>query len=211
MSEEKENFKITDRRRYNPDGSLRESFVEEQPLKVEEPVEQAETQATAEPEVAESANSANVVAFPGAAAKPPAEPPAEEEVIEEPPIAKKAAAAHATASASQKATQSAQAAAVENAYNQVSGSTPTAKQSQALFFNLLNMLAVEAAMSLGLMEMQPGVRSPVDLESARQIIDMLGMLKEKTQGNLSTEEEGLMEQVLADLRMQFVTLSRRSS
>jgi hypothetical protein len=40
---------------------------------------------------------------------------------------------------------------------------------------------------------------------------MLGMLREKTQGNLTNEEEGLMEQVLADLRMQFVALSRRSS
>src|SRR5262249_2994910 len=102
-----------------------------------------------------------------------------------------------------------QAAAVENAYNQVSGGAPSSKQSQALFFNLLNMLAVEAAMHLGLMEMEPGVRSPVDLESARQIIDMLGMVEEKTRGNLTNEEETLLEQVLVDLRMQFVALSRR--
>ncbi len=212
MSEEKDNFKVTDRRRYNPDGSLRESAVEEEPPKVEEPVEQTEVPATVENEVEEpaSANAANVVAFPGAATKPPAQPTDDEEppVKEPQPAAKQAAAASASAAASQKA---AQAVAVENAYNQVSGGAPTTTQAQALFFNLLNMLAVEAAMNLGLMEVQPGVRSPVDLESARQIIDMLGMLKEKTAGNLTNEEEGLMEQVLADLRMQFVALSRRSS
>lgn len=208
MSEEKENFKITDRRRYNPDGSLRESAVEEE--KVEEPVEQVEAPTADASD--EAANSANVVAFPGAATKQPADSPADEEpTVEQPqPTAKKAAATSATAS-SQKAQQSAQAAAVENAYNQASGNTPSAKQSQALFFNLLNMLAVEAAMSLGLMEMEPGVRSPVDLDTARQIIDMLGMLKEKTAGNLASDEEALLEQVLADLRMQFVALSRRSS
>ena len=208
MPDEKENFKVTDRRRYNPDGSLRESAIEEE--KVEEPAEQVE--ATTADANEEAANTANIVAFPGAANKPPTESTVDEEptVEDSQPTANKAAAASATAS-SQKAQQSAQAAAVENAYNQVAGSRPSAKQSQALFFNLLNMLAVEAAMSLGLMEMEPGVRSPVDLETARQIIDMLGMLKEKTAGNLANDEEALLEQVLADLRMQFVALSRRSS
>ena len=208
MAEEKDStFKITDRRRYNPDGSLRDSVSEAEPPKsevVEEPP--AEPADNEEPA---NANAANVVAFPGAANKAPE---TEEPTVEEPPpVAKKAAAAAANATASPKTAQSAQAAAVENAYHNVSGGTPTGKQSQALFFNLLNMLAVEAAMSLGLMEMEPGVRSPVDLDTARQIIDMLGMLKEKTMGNLASDEEALLEQVLADLRMQFVALSRRGS
>jgi hypothetical protein len=72
------------------------------------------------------------------------------------------------------------------------------------------MLGVEAAMHLGLMEMQEGQRTPVDLEAARHMIDMIAMLKEKTNGNLTTEEEALLENVLADLRMQYVALSRRA-
>lgn len=205
MAEEKDsNFKITDRRRYNPDGSLRDSVSEAEPPK-SEAVEAPPEEPAAASEVPANANAANVVAFPGATNKAPE---TEEPAVEEPPVAKQAAAAANATASSQK---TAQAAAVENAYHNVSGGTPSAKQSQALFFNLLNMLAVEAAMSLGLMEMEPGVRSPVDLDTARQVIDMLGMLREKTQGNLTTEEEGLMEQVLADLRMQFVALSRRGS
>ncbi len=206
MAEEKDStIKITDRRRYNPDGSLRDSVSEAEPPKGEVVEAPPEEPAAASEEPA-NANAANVVAFPGATNKAPE---TEEPTVEEPPpVAKKAAAAANATASSQKTTQ---AAAVENAYHNLSGGTPSAKQSQALFFNLLNMLAVEAAMSLGLMEMEPGVRSPVDLDTARQVIDMLGMLREKTQGNLTTEEEGLLEQVLADLRMQFVALSRRSS
>ena len=38
---------------------------------------------------------------------------------------------------------------------------------------------------------------------------MLGMLQSKTRGNLTGEEENLIENILADLRMQFVAISKR--
>ena len=44
-----------------------------------------------------------------------------------------------------------------------------------------------------------------DLSLARQTIDIIGMLREKTHGNLSGEEERLLDQVLLDLRMKFVS------
>ncbi len=47
-----------------------------------------------------------------------------------------------------------------------------------------------------------------DLGLARQDIDLLGLLEEKTKGNLTGEEERLMEQALCDLRMRFVEVSR---
>jgi hypothetical protein len=40
---------------------------------------------------------------------------------------------------------------------------------------------------------------------AKQTIDMLGMLQEKTKGNLTDDEENLIKNVLYDLRMRFVT------
>ncbi len=44
----------------------------------------------------------------------------------------------------------------------------------------------------------------VDLALARQTIDILGMLEEKTKGNLTAEEESLLRSVLYDLRLKFV-------
>jgi len=43
-----------------------------------------------------------------------------------------------------------------------------------------------------------------DLPLAKQTIDILGMLKEKTRGNLAPTEEKLMENILADLRWRYV-------
>jgi hypothetical protein len=47
-----------------------------------------------------------------------------------------------------------------------------------------------------------------DLELARQTIDVLGILQDKTKGNLSGEEERLLHQALYDLRMRFVEVSK---
>lgn len=47
-----------------------------------------------------------------------------------------------------------------------------------------------------------------DLALARQTIDILGMLQEKTRGNLDGSEERLIDQVLYDLRMRFVESSK---
>ena len=43
---------------------------------------------------------------------------------------------------------------------------------------------------------------------ARQDIDLLGLLQEKTKGNLTGDEERLLEQALCDLRMRWVEVSR---
>ena len=96
----------------------------------------------------------------------------------------------------------------EQAYNKARG--PSSSQlPEASFLSLVNMLGVEAAMHLGLIQTPGEEQPPVDLESARHLIDMLGMLHTKTRGNLSPEEDSLLENALADLRMQFVAISRR--
>jgi hypothetical protein len=46
------------------------------------------------------------------------------------------------------------------------------------------------------------------LPLARQTIDLLSMLEEKTKGNLSGDEERLLTQILFDLRMRYVELSK---
>jgi hypothetical protein len=47
-----------------------------------------------------------------------------------------------------------------------------------------------------------------NLALARQTIDLIGMLEEKTKGNLAGDEERLVGQILFDLRMRFVELSK---
>ncbi len=49
-----------------------------------------------------------------------------------------------------------------------------------------------------------------DLELARQTIDILGLLHDKTKGNLTGDEERLLSQALVDLRLRFVEVSRGS-
>ncbi len=56
----------------------------------------------------------------------------------------------------------------------------------------------------------PGLegKAQVELPLARQSIDILAMLQEKTKGNLTADEERLIQQVLCDLRLRFVEVSR---
>ncbi|HSO31842.1 MAG TPA: DUF1844 domain-containing protein [Labilithrix sp.] len=49
----------------------------------------------------------------------------------------------------------------------------------------------------------------VDLALAKQNVDILGLLEEKTKGNLTGDEERLLAQVLFDLRMRYVEKSKK--
>ena len=55
-----------------------------------------------------------------------------------------------------------------------------------------------------------GQQSERSLTLARQSIDLLGVLQEKTKGNLTGEEERLLDQALLDLRLRFVEVSKGS-
>ena len=51
----------------------------------------------------------------------------------------------------------------------------------------------------------------VDLELGKHWIDVLGMLEEKTRNNLSSQEKQILEGLLADLRMQYVSLANTTT
>jgi hypothetical protein len=78
----------------------------------------------------------------------------------------------------------------------------------ASFVNFLTTLATNAAASLGAMPHPVTGQRTVDLETGKYWLDVLGMLKEKTNGNLHPQEDRLLEGLLADLRMQYVQLVR---
>ena len=73
------------------------------------------------------------------------------------------------------------------------------------FTAFLMSLSSQALMCLGELEQEGHEgHSHVDLAAARELIDVIGMLKEKTLGNLDPTESGLLDGVLYDLRMRYV-------
>ena len=191
MSEREEtNYRVTDRRKYNPDGSPREGAEPSPPppeeIKIETQIPSGEQA------------SGNVLSFPGEASSKQSQPaPAQAQADANQPRPSGSAATPGPAVGQ-----------VEQAYNNARG-PQSARLPEASFLSLANMLAVEAAMHLGLIQTPGEEAPPVDLGAARHLIDMLGMLETKTRGNLSPEEEDLLEKILAALRMQFVAISKR--
>lgn len=69
----------------------------------------------------------------------------------------------------------------------------------------LSSLSMQALVALGEVPHPTTNLAAENLEQARYFIDLLGMLQEKTKGNLSKEEESLLEGVLYELRMKYVS------
>jgi hypothetical protein len=157
MNEEQPNFKVTDRRLFNADGSPRDLPPEEKP----------------EPQVSVAAEAA-------AAAKP-----AESQAMPEP-----AATSEATTEPEEELTE----AELEEA------------RDPASFVAFIMSIASNAASALGMMEHPVTHQREVDVELGKHWIDVLGMLQKKTAGNVSPQEKRMLEGLLADLRMQYVSL-----
>ena len=77
----------------------------------------------------------------------------------------------------------------------------------ASFLSLIMSLASNAAASLGMMPHPVTGETGVDLKTAKHWIDVLGMLEDKTRGNLDPQEAQTLESLLADLRMQYVSFT----
>jgi hypothetical protein len=77
----------------------------------------------------------------------------------------------------------------------------------ASFLSLIMSLASNAAASLGMMPHPATGETGVDLKTAKHWIDVLGMLENKTSGNLDEQEAQVLEGLLSDLRMQYVSFS----
>ena len=77
----------------------------------------------------------------------------------------------------------------------------------ASFVNFIMSIASNAASSLGMMEHPVTHKREVDIELGKHWIDVLGMLQKKTRGNLAPQEQEMLEGLLADLRMQYVSLT----
>jgi Domain of unknown function (DUF1844) len=78
----------------------------------------------------------------------------------------------------------------------------------AEFTTFILSLSHSALMHLGEAPNPETGKVELDLPLARQTIDLVGMLEEKTKGNLTGDEERLITQILFDLRMRYVERSK---
>ena len=163
MDEEQGNFKVTDRRLFNADGSPRDLPPEEIAPKAEA-AKPAEATTTTPVETAAAAEPERKTKEPAAAEAALSEEEFDERDIED---------AHDPAS----------------------------------FVNFSMSIASNAASALGMMEHPVTHKREVDLELGKHWIDVLGMLQQRTAGNLSAPEAKILESWLADLRMQYVSLT----
>jgi len=90
---------------------------------------------------------------------------------------------------------------------EVQTSTQSGELSQR-FIEFVMMQAQNAALFLGQIPNPQTGQGEVNLELARMFIDQLAMIQEKTRGNLTNEEAGVLRNTLANLQMAFVEVSQ---
>jgi hypothetical protein len=84
-------------------------------------------------------------------------------------------------------------------------------EAEVTFTTFMVGLSTQALAALGEISDPVSGASTKDLQAAQQLIDIIGMLREKTRGNLDRDEDGLIEAILFDLRMKYVELARQSA
>src|SRR6267378_1348388 len=184
MKEEQPVFKVTDRRLFNADGTPRDILPEEKPE------EKAEEKPQETMPAAAAAEASSVSAKPS-------------------PTSASATVPDQAAPISEPTAAQADETATEEAEFDEAG-IPDA-EDPASFINFAMSIASNAASSLGLMEHPVTRKREVDLELGKHWIDVLGMLQRKTQGNMTPQEQQILEGLLADLRMQYVSLTRSTA
>ena len=89
---------------------------------------------------------------------------------------------------------------------------PDQDESAVTFLGFVLSLAHTAAVHFGdVPDPVSGQTIPANLPAAQQMIDILALLEEKTRGNLTAEERQLLEQLLYELRLRYVEVSKQGS
>lgn len=89
------------------------------------------------------------------------------------------------------------------------GQAPRGSLPPASFELLVEQYATQILMALGQLPDGSGKTRTRDLDLARLYIDLLGIIQEKSKGNLSTAEQSLIDGALYQMRMAFVTAQRK--
>ena len=92
---------------------------------------------------------------------------------------------------------------------EVQTSTQSGELSQR-FIEFIMMQAQNAALFLGQIPNPQTGQGEINLELAKMFIDQLGMIQEKTRGNLTNEEAAVLRNTLSNLQLAFVEVSQQS-
>jgi hypothetical protein len=92
---------------------------------------------------------------------------------------------------------------------EVQTNTQSGEMSQR-FIEFVMMQAQNAALFLGQIPNPQTGKGEVNLELAKMFIDQLGMIQDKTRGNLSNEEAAVLRNTISNLQMAFVEISRET-
>ena len=185
MDEKQPTFTVTDRRKFTLEGELRDDA----------PAAERE-EATTEPAAAAAPASEKVVTMPSPEDREPAaaEEPEEAELPQ----------FTAQETAEQDAAYQESSKQIDDMLRQANpemGATGTIS-----FEHVIQSFYVSAMLAMGA-GTEPGQKARVDILGARQSIDMLALLQEKTKGNLTQKEEGTLQNVLFELRMMFLEIT----
>jgi hypothetical protein len=181
---EETEFTVSDKRLFTSEGELRDS-AEEQTT----PTVTATATATVAPAAVAS------MPAPAPAETGPVPSAAPESDIPEPPSASEQQVQHDAYKQSSRDLDA-----------RVELSGHSSKELEMSFERFMASLYMTAMMQLGLMHEQGG-QPGVDLIGARQTIDTLGMIAEKTKGNLTPKEQGFLQNCLYELRMAYVEVT----
>jgi Domain of unknown function (DUF1844) len=178
MSEKKqESFTVTDRRLFTSDGELRQEVSEEE----------VSTSKPAPPAAAEATPAATEPAPAEASSLDPSVPPS-------------------PSAAEQKEQADAYRKSARELDARVELSGHSAKEMEMTFERFMASLYMTAMLQLGLMQEERG-QPRIDLLGARQTVDTLSLLAEKTKGNLTPAEENFLQNCLYELRMAYVEVT----
>jgi hypothetical protein len=214
MSDQPSGFTVTDRRKFTLEGDLREgaSTAEETPAAQSEPAaadtsklgpKLVETAPPVEKEVEKEVVNRNLEPLP-TEGESVGEEAFDEEALPPEPTAAESARQDADYRASSKKLD-----------DMISQANPAARDSfgrgaEMNFDKLVQSLYMTAALQMGA-GAQPGEQPRVDILGARQSIDMLSVLVEKTKGNLTDKEQRLLQNALFELRMMFMEITNAIS
>jgi hypothetical protein len=184
MADKKQDsFTVTDRRLFTSDGELRQEVSEEEIQNAK----RAEEPPAASPSTPAQAAAEEPSPETGASTLDPSVPP--------PPTA-----------AEQKEQADAYRKSSKELDARVELSGRSAKEMEMTFERFMASLYMTAMLQLGLMQEERG-QPRIDLLGARQTIDTLSLLSEKTKGNLTPAEENFLQNCLYELRMAYVEVT----
>jgi hypothetical protein len=208
MPDQTSGFTVTDRRKFTVEGDLREGapVAEATPAAQSEPEPEPKLEPKLGPQLVQN--------------EPPIEKevvnrdleplPAEDESLDDEALPPEPTAAESAQQDADYRTSSKKLDDIISQANPGARDTLGGRAAEMNFDKLVQSVYMTAALQMGA-GTQPGEQPRVDILGARQSIDMLSVLVEKTKGNLNEKEQRLLQNALFELRMMFMEITNAIS